>query len=67
MEIREEVEKKEFKLPNTKVTIRLVKRPRGAVKDPDHVMYNMVPGADFEVCPRNIKGTTIVDCPLTTE
>jgi hypothetical protein len=63
---RKEV-KKEFTLPNKKVTVRLVDRARGVVKDKDHVMYNMLPGTDFEVCPKHIKGTSNIDCPLNKE
>lgn len=65
METREEV--KEFKLPNKKVTVRLVDRPRGAINDKNHVLYNMAPGATVEICPRNKPGQRVVDCPLTRE
>jgi hypothetical protein len=69
METKEEVkEEKGFKLPNHKVTIRLVDRPRGGlIKDKNHVMYNQLPGATFELCPRHKKGENVIDCPLSKE
>ncbi len=60
-------EVKKFTLPKGKVTVRLVDRPRGAIKDPKHIMYNMVPGATFDFCARNIKGQSVIDCPLSPE
>ena len=64
--MREE-EKKEFKLPGGKVTVRLVKRQRGAVSDPNHVMYNLAPGASINFAPKNKRGSSIIDCPLNQE
>lgn len=64
MENREE---EKFKLPGGKVKVRLVNRARGAVKDPNHLLYNLAQGATIEFCPRNKKGTNIIDCPLTPE
>lgn len=69
METREE-EKKEvrnFRLPNKKVTVRLVKRARGAVRDESHVGFNMFPGTTFEIVPIREKGTNIIRCPLNEE
>ena len=60
-------EKKTFKLPNKKVTIRLVDRKRGAIADKNHVGYNLLPGATIEISPRNKKGERVVKCPLTRE
>lgn len=67
METREEVKEKEFTLPGGKVTVRLVNRSRGAVKDPNHILYNLAPGATIEFCPRNKRGTSVLECPLTKE
>jgi hypothetical protein len=61
----EKVEVKAFTLPKKKVKVRLVNRARGPVKDPDHVMYNLAPGATIDICPRNLPGTSTIDCPLT--
>jgi hypothetical protein len=66
MEIREEV-KKEFKLPNKKVKVRLVNAQRGAISDSNHVLYNLAPGATVEICPRNKKGQSVINCPLNEE
>jgi hypothetical protein len=63
---KEEVQKK-FKLPDTKITVRLVDRQRGAISDKNHVLYNMAPGSTIEVCPRNEKGQKTIHCPLTKE
>ena len=63
--MREEV-KKEFKLPNEKVVVRLVNRQRGAISDPNHELYNCAPGSETEFCPMNKKGELTIDCPLTT-
>lgn len=64
MENREE---EKFKLPGGKVKVRLVNRSRGAVKDPNHLLYNLAPNATIEMCARNKRGTNIIDCPLTPE
>lgn len=66
METMEEV-KKEFKLPNEKVIVRLVNKARGAVKDSNHIMFNMIPGATVNFCPRNQKGSSVIECPLNEE
>jgi hypothetical protein len=69
METQEE-EKKEvkgFRLPNKVVTVRLVDRARGAVKDPNHVGYNMLPGTSFELVPAREKGSNVLRCPLTED
>ena len=60
-------EKKTFKLPNKKVTVRLVDRKRGSIADKNHVGYNLLPGATIEISPRNKKGERVVNCPLTRE
>lgn len=65
METKEEV--KPFTLPNEKVIVRLVNRQRGAVSDPSHILYNLAPGATIQFCPRNKKGSNVIDCPLTEE
>lgn len=69
METKEEekTEVKKFRLPNKKVTVRLVNRSRGAVKDPNHVGYNMLPGTSFELVPARQKGTNVLKCPLNEE
>lgn len=69
METKEEVKKevKGFKLPNKVVTVRLVNRARGAVKDPNHVGYNMLPGTSFELVPVRERGTNMLRCPLNEE
>jgi len=56
-----------FKLPQKKVTVRLVKRARGPVKDPNHIMYNLLPGATYTLCVPNKKGTDVIGCPLNNE
>ena len=66
METQEEV-KKAFKLPQEKVIVRLVDKPRGAITDKDHIGFNMYPGSTFQLCPRNKRGSTTIDCPLTPE
>lgn len=66
MEEAQEV-KNTFSLPDKKVTVRLVDRPRGAINDKSHVLYNLAPGATIEFCPRNKKGEKAVKCPLTSE
>jgi len=63
----EEEVKKKFKLPNKKVTVRLVNAQRGAINDKNHVLYNLAPGATIEICPRNEKGQKNVKCPLNRE
>ena len=35
-------DKKTFKLPNKKVTVRLVDRKRGSIADKNHVGYNLL-------------------------
>lgn len=64
MENIEEVKQKEFTLPNKKITVTPIKRARGHIKDPNHIGFFLLPGATIEFCPRNIKGTTVIDCPL---
>lgn len=66
MENIEEV-KTAFSLPNKKITVTPIKRARGHIKDPNHIAYFLLPGATIEFCPRNIKGTSTIDCPLTSE
>jgi len=60
-------QKKEFTLPNKRVTVTPIKKARGHIKDPNHVGFFLLPGASIEFCPRNIKGTSTIDCPLTSE
>lgn len=67
MENIEEVKQKEFVLPNKKITVTPIKRARGHIKDPNHIGFFLLPGATIEFCPRNVKGTTVIDCPLTQE
>ena len=66
MENIEEVTK-QFTLPKTKVTVTAIKRARGHIKDPNHIGFFLLPGATIEFCPRNVKGTSVIDCPLTAE
>jgi hypothetical protein len=63
----ETTEVKEFKLPKKKVTVRLVDRSRGMKHEKGHAMYNMPSGVTFELCPKHLKGTRVIDCPLTRE
>jgi len=65
-EVETEV-KKEFKLPNKKVTIRLVDAPRGMHRDKNHAAYNLLEGSTIELCVPNKKGQRVVDCPLNAE
>lgn len=68
MENTEEVvQKRAFTLPNKKVTVVPIKRARGHIKDPNHIGYFLLPGATIEFCPRNVKGTSTIDCPLNAE
>lgn len=60
-------QKREFSLPIKKVTVTPIKKARGHIKDPNHVGFFLLPGASIEFCPRNVKGTNTIDCPLTSE
>ena len=59
--------KKEFKLPNKKVTVRLVDRPRGVIRDRNHVGYNMLPGTTFDISVPRKRNSSEIDCPLNAE
>jgi len=65
--IEEVVQEKQFRLPKKIVTVTPLKRARGAIKDPNHIGFFLLPGATIEFCPRNVKGTSVIDCPLTAE
>lgn len=67
MENIEEVKSKSFTLPNRKVIVQPIKRARGHIKDPNHIGYFLLPGASIEFCPRNMRGSKTLNCPLTPE
>jgi|TARA_R110002167_G_scaffold10659_15_gene48356 hypothetical protein len=58
--------KVKFSLPNEKVTIEIVNRPRGPIKDPKHEAFQLYGNATIDVCVPQDRQGNLID-PLTVD